>query len=68
MRVGSKVATDFIDREKKIIRTVTAIRNSGASNCSSGILVCADNGKKGTEINGMDNKGIDAAWFTVIEF
>lgn len=69
LRVGSKVTTDFIERDKKVVRTVTAINNC-KTNSSTGINVCADSGNKlhCAAINGTDGTGIDLNWFTVIEY
>jgi hypothetical protein len=62
IRVGSKVKTDFIEREKDKVREVLQINNSGTFNCESGIMVKAEG------IPGTSDNGIDANWFTVIEY
>jgi hypothetical protein len=62
IRVGSIVKTDFIAHEKEKLRTVLEVRNSQNMNCESGILVVVEG------IPGVTGKGIDANWFTVIEY
>lgn len=70
LQVGSKVTTDFVERDKNVVRTVTKIMNSQAMNGQTGINVCADDGNKlgCTSIQGRDGNGIDLDWFKVIEF
>jgi len=57
-RVGSKVKTDFHEREAHIIREVIAVRNSEKMNCQSGVLVSLDGGNGGRALQGLDSDWI----------
>jgi hypothetical protein len=71
LKVGMKVTTDYIPEESKIVRTI--LRIIPYKDCSSGLLVKADGGKKcpccekyeGTLIN--SKLGIDASWFLPVK-
>jgi hypothetical protein len=62
-RVGDKVTTDFIEADKKVIRTVTKIEKNDS--CQSGWIVCLDGGGKCTcchRFYSVEIKWIDSDW------
>lgn len=74
VRVGSKVKTNFLLKEKDIVRTITEVNKVEFG--ASGVSAKADGGADGlgrvitgTSWNGINPPvGIDQQWYEVVEF